>query len=331
MPRFLTGAVDSIVSERSGLQRILVGERRAYVLTQLTGPVAIGDEVVLNVTATDLRLGTGGWDVVHWNLTRREWSEPGGGHVMKLRYTSLQADTGVCEEASADVALDGLPVVVSFLHSQLAPIALAFERTAPGRRLGYVMTDTAALPMALSDLVAALLDRGLLHTTATIGQAFGGRYEAVNLAGGLGAARAAGCDAVIVGPGPGVVGTGTTYGFSGLEVASLIDLAGALGARPIVALRYSSGDSRPRHRGMSHHATTALALTHEAAVIASAAGYDLSGLADMHREAAVEIPEIDDELRDLNATTMGRGPAEDRGFFEMAAASGVVAAQMLDS
>ena len=43
----------------------------AYVLTQLTGAVAVGDRVVVNTTAVELGLGTGGWHVVHWNLDAR--------------------------------------------------------------------------------------------------------------------------------------------------------------------------------------------------------------------------------------------------------------------
>src|SRR5687768_9749132 len=98
MPSFRTGTVTEILSERAGLQRVLVDDERAYVLTQLTGDVAVGDAVVMNTTAVELGLGTGGWHVVHWNLSRRELQQPGPGHIMKLRYTSLQADTGAVEE-----------------------------------------------------------------------------------------------------------------------------------------------------------------------------------------------------------------------------------------
>jgi hypothetical protein len=94
VPSFRTGTVTALLSERPGLQRVEVDGKRAYVLTQLIGTVAVGDRVVVNTTATELGLGTGGWDVVHWNLERDEWGEPGAGHEMKLRYTSLQVDTG---------------------------------------------------------------------------------------------------------------------------------------------------------------------------------------------------------------------------------------------
>src|SRR5437762_5246172 len=137
MASFRTGLVTALLSERTGLQRVLVDGEQAYVLTQLTGPVAVGDDVVINTTAVELGLGTGGWHVVHWNLARREWCHPGGGHVMKLRYTSLQADTGAAEERHADVPPDlgGMPVVGITVHSQLAAVAAAFRDDAPDRRL----------------------------------------------------------------------------------------------------------------------------------------------------------------------------------------------------
>ena len=95
------------------------------MLTQLTGTVAVGDRVVVNTTAVELGLGTGGWHVVHWNLERDEWSEPRPRpRASRPRYTSLQADVGSAEEHRAELAdvdsIDGMPVVAAALHSQLA-------------------------------------------------------------------------------------------------------------------------------------------------------------------------------------------------------------------
>lgn len=309
MPSFSTAVVTAVTAERAGLQRVdLEGGRRAYVLTQLIGPVAVGDRVVANTTAVDLGLGTGGWDVVHWNLSRAEWSAPGGGHVMKLRYTSLQIDTGVADGDRTD--LGGTPVVACDLHSQLAPVAAAFAHRAPGRRLTYVMTDSAALPLALSDLVAELVERGLLLETITSGHAFGGQREAVNVASAL---LLASGDAVVVAPGPGVVGTGSRFGYSGLEVAAVVDATVKLGGRAIVAVRYSGADGRPRHQGRSHHTTTALEMASQPAL----------------------APEPEDGWSPaplgFDVTTMGRGPDEDPEFFRYAAAAGRAAAQLLSN
>ena len=328
MPSFRTGVVTAVTAERAGLQKVEVDGERAYVLTQLIGTVSVGDRVVLNTTAVDLGLGTGGWHFVHWNLARDSWSEAGPGTVMKLRYTSLQVDTGAAEEDGSfevGVGLDGCPVVACTLHSQVGCVAAAFERCAPGRRLVYVMTDSAALPLALSDLVADLRCRGVLAATVTCGQAFGGDYEAVSVPSALlVAATVAGADAMVVGPGPGVVGTGSEYGFGGVEVAAVIDAAGHLGGRPILAVRYSDADARDRHRGVSHHTTTALALAACRPLVAVPRGSgELKGLGEV---VEVDVP---DDLDFGSITSMRRGPAEDPGLFAYAAAAGVLAARLL--
>jgi hypothetical protein len=316
VPSFRTGVVTAIRGERAGLQKVDVDGERAYVLTQLIGTVAVGDRVVVNTTAVDLGLGTGGWHVVHWNLANESFVGPGQGHIMKLRYTSLQVET------EADVDGPGLPpgtpVVACTLHSQLAPVAAAFKHCRPDARLTYVMTDSAALPLALSDLVAELRDGGLLDGTVSAGQAFGGEQEAVNLRAAL---ELVGDGAVVVGPGPGVVGTATQYGFSGLEVAAIVDTAARAGAVPIMALRYSDADARPRHQGISHHSTTALAQAHAAAVVAVPEGEPPPDVG-AHEVAFAAVP----DLSGLTAMSMGRGYDDDPRFFLYAGAAGVVAA-----
>lgn len=343
MPSFQTGRVTRLLSTRRGLQRVEVDLNgqpgRAYVLTGLVGPVAEGDDVVMNTTAVDLGLGTGGWHVVHWNLARTAWHADGGGHVMKLRYTSLQADTGVAEEAPGyqpPPGLAGRPVVSCFLHSQLPCVAAAFAAAAPpGRRLVYVMTDAGALPLAFSDLVAGLEEAGLLAATVTAGQAFGGDHEAVNLASALDVAVAcASADALVVGPGPGVVGTGTSRGFSGLTAASTLDATARAGGRPVVAVRFSEADPRPRHRGVSHHVTAALSCTHHRALVPMPAGERPDPLppelAGHELHAVDDVPDVDALLRraGLVVTTMGRSAADDPAFFRWSAAAGTLAGRL---
>lgn len=329
MPSYRTGTVTALLSERRGLQRVEVDGRRAYVLTQLIGPVREGDRVVVNTTAVDLGLGTGGWDVVHWNLAREDWSEPGPGHIMKLRYTSLQADTGAAEEGRALPGdLGWRAVVVCTLHSQIACVAAAFKHLAPSGRLAYVMTDSAALPLALSDLVADLAATGLIDATVTAGQAFGGDFESVTVAAGLAVAVAeAGASAVVVGPGPGVVGTGTNLGHSGVDAAATLDLAAKLGGTSVIAVRHSGADPRDRHRGVSHHTVDALRLTHTRATVPIPAGGSFPETGD-HEVVEVEVPDVPALLaaRGLRVTTMGRGPEQDPTFFSYAGAAGVVAA-----
>jgi hypothetical protein len=332
MPQFRTATVTALLEERSGLQRVDTDLGRAYALTQLTGTVAVGDRVVLNTTAVDLGLGTGGWHVVHWNLARDDWGQPGPGHIMKLRYTSLQVDAGAAEEDHPDLpsSLDAMPVVVCSVHSQVPCVAVAIRAVAPTARIAYVMTDGAALPIVLSDLVAAMCERQLIHTTITAGHAFGGDLEAVSVPGALALARhVAGADITIVGMGPGVVGTGSGLGTSSVEVAGILDSVMALGGRPILAVRMSSGDHRARHQGVSHHATTVLELT-RSSVLVAVPGPDL--LADArHTVQVVDQAPVAGLLAaiGLQVTTMGRAPDADALFFEAAGAAGHLAATIL--
>jgi hypothetical protein len=349
VPSFRTARVASVLSARPGLQRVAVdlddGAARAYVLTALTGEVAPGDEVVLNTTAVELGLGTGGWHVVHWNLARRSLHQPGPGHIMKLRYSSLQTDTGAAEELHADRLADaddlgGAPVVACSLHSQVPCVAAAFKHARPGSRVAYVMTDGAALPLALSDLVARCCEVGLLDATVSAGHAFGGDHEAVNVPSALVVARhLLDADLVIVAMGPGVVGTGTRLGYTGLEVSAVLDATAALGGRPVAALRYSLADRRARHQGVSHHTRTTLGLTATRATIGIPAGEHeervradlaVAGLDRHHDLVTLADPNVVSLLTDwgVTVTSMGRGPADDPGFYTVAGAAGTAAATL---
>jgi Protein of unknown function (DUF3866) len=327
VPSFVTATVTEVLSERPGLTRVATDVGRAYALVDVTGPVAVGDRVVLNTTAVELGLGTGGWHVVHWNLDREAWSRPGAGHIVKLRYTSLQHDTGAAEEDHPDLpaTLGGVPVVVCSLHSQVAVVAAVARHRVPGCRIAYVMTDGAALPLALSDLVHALVDRGILDVTVTAGHAFGGDLEAVAVPSALALARhVAGADLVVVGMGPGVVGTASALGTTAVEVAGIVDAAAAMGARVALCCRASSADPRERHQGVSHHVRTILGLaaTRPALPLPAALAAELEGATVLDGPDAAAVL----AAFDLVVTTMSRGPGDDPAFFAAAAAAGEWAA-----
>lgn len=337
MPAYRTVTVTELISERPGLARVRVtsddhGEERAYALTAVTGPVAVGDEVVVNTTAVDLGLGTGGWHVVHWNLARRSWSEPGGGHIMKARYTSIQHEMEVAEEGDGVADdLDGTPVVACSLHSQVGVVAAVLGHLRPDLRVGYVMTDGGALPLALSDLVVQLRAAGLLAGTVTAGHAFGGDAEAVTIASGLAVARGAlAADVIVAGMGPGVVGTGSRLGFTGLDQATILDGAAWLGGRPVMCVRASSGDGRERHQGISHHSLTVLDATRSGVDVPVPPGLPPIEGAARHEVVDVEPPDVAAVLAaaGLRITTMGRGPDADPLFFRVAAAAAAHAASL---
>jgi hypothetical protein len=330
MPRFVTATVTDVLEERAGLQRVATDAGRAYVLTDLVGPVASGDRVVLNTTAVDLGLGTGGWHVVHWNLARDGWDKPGRGHIMKLRYTSVQHDAGAAEEDAADLpaTIPGTPVVACSLHSQVGVVAAVVRRLGPAARIAYVMTDGAALPLALSDLVYALRTAGVVDATITAGNAFGGDLEAVSVPSALALARhATGAELAIVGMGPGVVGTASGLGTTAVEAAAVIDAAHALGGRVALCCRASGVDRRERHRGVSHHVHTILRLAaHRPEVpLPAALAPEVPGA------TVIEGPNAADVLGalDLVVTSMGRGPTEDPVFFAAATSAGAWAAEAI--
>jgi Protein of unknown function (DUF3866) len=243
-------------------------ERPAWADEGLVGEVREGDELIVNVEALDLGLGSGGFDVVHANLSRGlEGAGAGDGpHVVKLNYTSLQHPVDPVERAhdgDGDQPWAGLerriPVLVIFLHGQLAPAAWAAARAAPGLRVGYVQTPGGALPGALSRDIGELLARELLCGHVTAGAAYGGEGEAISVPGALqAAADSLGWDAAIAGPGPGILGSASALGHGGMVALDTAHGSLALGLETLLAPRLSAGDERPRHRGLSHHTETVL-------------------------------------------------------------------------
>jgi hypothetical protein len=248
------------------------GERRsAWADTTLLGEMREGDEVVVNVAALDLGLGSGGFDVVHVNLTRGlDPDGESGEHVIKLNYTSLQhpiapVELPVC--FSPDIGAKGtpepsggtMPVLVLPLHGHLAPAAWAAAQAAPGLKLGYVQSGGGALPGWLSRDVAELRERGLLCDHITAAPAYGGEHEALSVAGALdAAANSLGWDAALVGPGPGIIGSETRLGHGGMAALDNAHAALALGLPTFLSPRLSQADPRERHRGVSHHTLTVM-------------------------------------------------------------------------
>jgi hypothetical protein len=216
--------------------------------------------------------------------------------------------------------------VTGSLHSQLGVVAAVVAHMRPGTRVSYVMTDGGALPLALSDLVATLRESNLVAATVTAGQSFGGDHEAVSVASALQVAvELQRAELIVCTMGPGVVGTGTALGTSALEVASILSFAHHLGAGPIAIVRASGADARERHRGISHHSTTALAMTDvpvDVPVPPELASTARERFAT-HRVVEVEPPDVEHVLRvaGLSITTMGRGPADDPLSFRTVAAA----------
>ncbi|HEY6637254.1 MAG TPA: DUF3866 family protein [Solirubrobacterales bacterium] len=320
------------VVSRSDPLTVRVGdeERRAWADHGLVGDLWEGDEVIVNVEALDLGLGSGGFDVVHVNLSRG-LEAPGAVTVaaMKLNYSSLQHPVEPVETLPEQGERRAIPVLALSLHGQLAPAAWAAARGAGDLRVGYIQTAGGALPGALSRDVGDLRRRGLLCDHVTAGPAYGGEREAITVIGALRAAAGPlGWDAAIAGPGPGIVGSGTRLGHGGMSALDTAHASLSLRLETLLAPRMSSGDRRARHQGLSHHTDTVLRLL-LGSVRVPAPAADESALeqlrvacGDRHevwpREALV------DEYAGsgLPATHMGRSIEEDRLFFAAALAAG---------
>jgi hypothetical protein len=270
------------LSQAAGEQRLVVelasddaaGRRREAIAdVALVGRAQVGDEVIVNVQALDLGLGSGGFDVVHVNLTRGlDGDGARDAHVMKLNYTSIQHAVAPVEQEPLEIPIER-PVAVLALHGQLAPLAWAFAQAAPDAKLGYVQTEGGALPGGHSRTVRALRERGLLAGHLTAGAAFGGEGEAITTAGALHhGLRVLGWDAAVCGPGPGIVGSGSALGHGGMSALDSAHVALALGCQALLVARMSSGEERSRHRGISHHTLTVLDLLLEPVTVALPAG-----------------------------------------------------------
>lgn len=316
------GTVSGIAEEHEGLIRLEVDGKPAIAYPRLTGPVEIGDEVLVNVQARELELGTGGFDVLYANLTRGLGGEPAAdAHVMTLPYTPLQsAVRHVEEDGPLAESLNGMPVVCCSLHSQLAPVRAGFGRRG---RVAYVQVGGGALPVSLSDTVRSLQTAGLLEVAVAASPCLDGDVQAVTLASALAWCASQDFDAVICGIGPGIVGTGSLLGHGGIAAAMAANTVAALGGSAILAVRYSEAEQRERHRGVSHHVRAVLGLCLADVTIAWPRGLDAPDWLDPREE--VDVEGWHEECARLPLSHMGRGLEEDPCFFMCAYAAGEVA------
>ena len=331
--------------------RVASSAVRALAYPQLVGEPRPGDRVLLNIGALALGLGTGGYALVVAIPDRLPPDPVGPGHIVKARYTPLQVITLAADEEASPLRpvleraedLDGLPVVLADLHSALPAILAGARSVRPTVRVAYVMTDGGALPAWFSRTLSAL--EGHLAGVVTTGQAFGGDLEAVTVHSGLLAARhALKADVAVVSQGPGNLGTGTPWSYSGVTIGEAVNAVAVLGGRPIGSLRISGADARPRHQGLSHHSVTAYGKVALAAAdlvipaglpegLGAAVQAALEPLRERHRIVEVEPDGLAEALRasPVKLATMGRDLDGDYPYFLAAAAAGKHAATLAAS
>jgi hypothetical protein len=278
------------------------------------------------------------------------------GHMMKLKYTSLQRAVLAAEEENSPYhelflrhrSIDGVPVLIGELHSML-PVAAAWLRRRDAKlRVAYVMTDGGALPISFSRHVTALKQLSWLCGTVTYGQAYGGDLETMNKFTALIAARhILQADVIIVCMGPGIAGTGTPLGHTGTEAGELVNAVDRLGGTPIMIPRVSGADRRSRHYGVSHHLLVNLDIVaacpavlpmnrHLPDAVKSVSEQQLAhiGRSGFHRIEWLDTPappELESALRTypLKISTMGRTWSDDPAFYLCVASAAEYALKMV--
>jgi hypothetical protein len=305
------GRVTAVLERHEGLARIEVDGHPCVAYPSLTGPIALGDEVIVNTQARDLKLGSGGFDILYANLTRGlGLGAESGAHVMKLPYTPGQTAVRHAEEnVELERDLGGMPVVCCSVHSQLAPVCAGLA----GLRVAYVQLQGGALPVALSDTVRVLKERGLVEVAVAVGACLGGDVECVTPWSALAWVHSGRYDVAICAIGPGIVGTASRFGHGGLAAVTAANAASSLGGRPVIAARMSEADPRERHRGLSHHTQAVLDLSLGKVLVADESD------AEGWREACAGLP----------LEHMGRGPDEDPSFFAAAYGAGRLARRLV--
>ncbi|NLC11976.1 MAG: DUF3866 family protein [Firmicutes bacterium] len=357
MIRLRRGIVEKILWSRKNIQALLVkvdsSFAKAINYPCLTGEAKEGDETLLNTTAVWKKLGTGGFHFVVAILSIKEKDIDVKGHLMKMRYTPLQIKVNSYEESRGINSLAFLnfkgmercPVLLAELHSMVNPLVCVIKEKIPDARLVYIMTDSASLPMALSYNIYQLKKNKLLLATITCGHAFGGDLETVNIFTALMAGFLEySPHAMIIAPGPGIVGTGTKYGNTSLEQGENVNRINLLQGNPIFVPRVSFAEKRRRHYGISHHTLTCLTeLSLTPAEVAfpvlekEQMSYLLgqikrANLFSKHKVYFLHVQKIIEKWKKRREafTTMGRNIEEDPIFFEGVAAAGLRAVKLIE-
>ncbi|RNA69051.1 DUF3866 family protein [Alteribacter keqinensis] len=342
MLRIETVTVLDVIEETMDIQKLAVdgGGGYAILYAAFFPYVSKGDKVKINVTASDLKLGTGGLDIVSSIEERVSFSVGDTrGHIIKGRYLPTQHSMLTVESPEQKdqfifyekLNLHWKPILLCELHSMLPVVQAMYHHEKQEGKLVAVIDDSAALALPVSGHLQKIKeDRNV--TTISIGQAFGGDFEAINLLTALQFAMHHYPEAlIVVTVGPGVVGSGTRYGFSGIRMAEWANLIGKSKGVPVWTPRLSESDRRERHQGLSHHTKTALMeFTYAKSVLPVPAGeladrYIKADCRELSSEPHIKVESIcerkvkalvEKALAEVSQIrSMGRSYEEDRLFF----------------
>lgn len=288
----------------------------------------IGEYVLVNITAKKLNLGTGGYDFI---LPADKFFYPSKGHIMKLRYTPLQFSVLTEEEKNPELFnkvpyFNNMVIVVCELHSMVLPICVYLKERKNDLKICVILTDWGMLNAKLSSNLGFLKANGFVDYTITCQEAFNGDFECINEVDSLIFSQNLGADIVIIAPLPGIVGTGTRFGFSAFNAVNVIEDIYRFGGSAIFPIRVSKSDKRERHKFLSHHSLTMLSYVNSSVEIPifkfedqlffNSTYKDLNNYRSKHKITVIE--KIDEGIvikyKDI-LKTMGKGFEDDNVYF----------------
>ncbi|MEZ0536068.1 DUF3866 family protein [Caldicellulosiruptoraceae bacterium PP1] len=273
MIKIKKGIVTKNIKVTNNIQivEVKLNNRTSYAINflDINNPVDINQEVLVNITANYLNLGTGGYDFI---IPQGQFENKKNGHIMKLRYTPLQFSV-LTEEEKDKTIFERTPylnkenIVVCELHSMIAPIAIYLKQFLPKIKISVILTDWGMLNANLSENIQYLKSKKLIDFVITCGEAFNGDFECINEINSIILSQQLQADVIIIGPLPGIVGTGSKFGFSTYNMIHVIEDIYRFNGQAILPIRLSKMDKRDRHKIISHHFITILNYLNAQAII----------------------------------------------------------------
>ncbi|WAM30622.1 DUF3866 family protein [Caldicellulosiruptor naganoensis] len=290
--------------------------------------VTVGQEVLVNITARKLKLGSGGYDYI---LPTNSFCNHSKGHIMKLRYTPLQFSVLTEEEKNPELFnripnFNDLIIVVCELHSMLMPICLYLKECDRNIRISVIINDWGMLNAKLSHNLSFLKENHFVDYVISCQEAFNGDFECINEINSLIFSKSLDAQVTIISPLPGIVGTGTKFGFSAYKAVNVIEDISRFGGKVVFPIRVSKSEERERHKFVSHHSLTILSYVNSSVEIPIYQFEDkifytqVFKILNNYRTKHILIPidRIDDNIVEkykLLLKTMGRGFEEDSEYF----------------
>lgn len=340
--------VKSIIHEDECIQliEVVIDKKTETAINYFkqTGRCNINDRILVNTIGVRLGLGTGGYHIVYYVIDSKEKAlicyDKKFGHIIKMKYTQIQTRVKAIEEEEryreffiSPLNIGAKPVIFASLHSMLPAVVSVIKDKNPNVNITCIYTYGGAMNCQNSFILRELKYKRLIDNVITVGECFGGDYEAINIYTALiFSFKGLSSDLAIVCCGPGIAGTSTYYGFSSLDLIHPIYASKVLGCNMIVVPRISLKDMRKRHYGISMHTIAILnCIDFPVYIPIPNSIYDLvenqlfeNGINNKHKVVLVNGYNAGEAMKKagIKPDVMGRGYMDDMEYFECCGASG---------